>query len=209
MSFKAKLENFWYYHKATVIVVTIVVLAGILLVGELSKQVPSDLKISLVSADALSDGNINFNKALPGVIADIDDSGDAIITIERLFLSKSLSEDNAEATQQSLEAQLANKGATLFIVDRVNYDRLIKKDAFCPLNELMDLSTYGDRVLYRGDTPIALHLTGSKVLSDMKFLSDDLYALVLFRRPGEENDPVQVAEYDNAVKVITELMKQS
>lgn len=209
MSFKAKIENFWYYHKSAVIIILIVVLAGAFLVGELSKSVPSDLKVSLVSTGMLSEGNINFNEAMPGLIDDIDANGDANITIARLFLTEGMKEDNAEAMRQSLEAQLANKGATLFIVDAVNFERLIKKDAFCPLDELIDVSDYGDRVFYREGTPIALHLTGSKVLSDMEFLNDDLYAMVLFRRPGEENDPVRVAEYENAAKVLTELMKQN
>lgn len=209
MSFKAKIENFWYYYKSAVILIGIVVLAGILLLNEFTKTVPSDLKVSLISAGTLSEGNINFNESLPGVIEDIDASGDANITIARLFLSESMKEDNAEAMRQSLESQLANKGATLFLVDAINFERLVKKDAFCPLDELMDISGYGDRVFYRDGTPIALHLTGSKVLSDMEFLNDDLYALILFRRPGEENDPVCVAEYKNATKVLTELMKQN
>ncbi len=208
MSFKAKIENFWYYYKSAVILILVVVLAGIFLLTDFTKTVPSDLKITLISADALSEGNINFNEAMPGLIDDIDANGEANITISRLFLSESMEEDSAETMRQTLESQLANKGATLFIVDAVNFESLIKKDAFCPLDELLDISGYGDRVFYRDDTPIALHLTGSKVLSDMEFLDDDLYALVLFRRPGDENDPVCVAEYENAARVLTELMKQ-
>ncbi len=209
MSLIKKLENFWYYYKVPVIIVIIIALAGIFLVGELSENVPSDLSISLVSADVLSNESINFNEALPGLIQDIDNDGGANITISRLYISESMKDENAEVMKTSLEAQLANKGATLFIVDRTNFDNLIKKDAFCPLDELMDVSEYGDRVIRRNDVPIALHLAGSKVLADMKFVNDDLYALVLFRRPGEKNDPVRVKEYENAARVLTELMKQS
>ena len=209
MSFKKKLENFWYYYKVPVIIVIIVAAAGIFLISEMSKSVPSDLKISLISEGTLSDETINFNEALPNVIQDIDNDGGANITISRIYINKTMKTEDLDVMKNTLESQLANKGATLFIVDQSNYDNLIKKDAFCPLNELMDLSDYGDRVIYRGEVPIALHLSGSKVLADMKFENDDLYALVLFRRPGEENDPVRVKEYENATLVLKELMKQS
>ncbi len=208
MSFKKKLENFWYYYKTPVIIVIIVALAGIFLISEMTKSVPSDLSVALVSTGALSDESINFNEALPNVIQDIDDDGGANITISRLYISESMKKEDLDVMRQSLEAKLANKGATLFLVDRTNFDSLIKKDAFCPLDELMNIAEYGDRVICRGDTPIALSLAGSKVLSDMKFSDDDLYAMILFRRPGEENDPVRVKEYENAVRVLTELMKQ-
>lgn len=209
MSFKKKLENFWYYYKVPVIIVIIVATAGIFLISEMSKSVPSDLKISLISEGTLSDETINFNEALPNVIQDIDNDGGANITISRIYINKTMKTEDLDVMKNTLESQLANKGATLFIVDQSNYDNLIKKDAFCPLNELMDLSDYGDRVIYRGEVPIALHLSGSKVLADMKFENDDLYALILFRRPGEENDPVRVKEYENATLVLKELMKQS
>lgn len=209
MSFKAKLENFWYYYKTAFILGLVVVLAGVFLISELTKKVPSDLKISLISEDVLSEASINFNEALPGIVQDIDNNGDASITISRLFINDKLEKEKAEAMSQSLESQLASQSATLFIADKANYEKLIKKDAFCPLNELLDVTPYGDRVLYRGETPIALHLAGSKVLADMQFVTDDLYALVLFRRPGDENIPERVKEYENAVNVMIELMKQS
>ncbi len=209
MSFKAKLENFWYYYKSALILALIVILAGALLISEFTKKVPSDLKISLISEDILSEANINFNAALPGIVQDIDNNGDSNITISRLFISDKLNDENTEAMRQSLESQLASQTATLFIADKANFEMLIKKDAFCPLNELLDITPYGDRVFYRGETPIALHLAGSKILADMQFVTDDLYALVLFRRPGEENIPERVKEYENAANVIIELMKQS
>ncbi len=204
-SFLAKVENFWYYYKVPVIL-GIVFLAGLLiLLPGPSSRIPGDLKLCLVSEGILNEGTINFNEALPGLIQDIDGDGSANITINRIFLTKDLTEENAEAYMRSLESLLSTRGATLFIFDAVNYERMIKKDAFCPLDELLDISLYGDRVFYRNEVPVALSLKGSKVLSDMGFINDDLYAMVLFRRPGEENEPERVKEYDNAVLVLKAL----
>ncbi len=206
-SFLIKLENFWYYYKVPVIL-GIIFLAGLLiLLPSPSERVVSDLKMTLVSEGILNEDSINFNEALPGLIQDINDDGESNITISRIFLSKDLTEENAEAYHRSLEAQLSNRGATLFIFDAVNYERMVKKDAFCPLDELLDTSLYSDRVLYRDEVPIAMSLKGSKVLADMNFLNDDLYAMVLFRRPGEENEPERVKEYENAVLVLKALVE--
>ncbi|MBQ2696797.1 MAG: hypothetical protein IJF61_05795 [Clostridia bacterium] len=209
MSFKKKLENFWYYHKTAVIIVIVCILLGSVFIQDLFQSIEPDLKVTLVSAGQLTEGNINFNNALSDNISDINNDGEANIAVSHLVLSESLQEDNDEAFMETLEAKLANKGATLFIVDKVNFDRMIKKDAFCPLNEFFDVAPYGDRVLYRGEQPMAFHLTGSKVLGEMGFVNDDLYAMLLFRRPGDEQDPTTVSEYENAVAVLTELMKQS
>lgn len=209
MSFKKKLQNFWYYHKVTVIIVILCIALGSILIQDVFQSIQPDLKVTLVSAGQMAKGNINFNTVLSDNISDINNDGEANISVSHLVLSESLQGDNDEAFMKTLEAKLANKGSTLFIFDKVNFDRMIKKDAFCPLNEFFDVAVFGDRVMYRGDQPMAFHLTGSKVLGEMGFVNDDLYAMLLFRRPGDEQDSTTVAEYENAVAVVTELMKQS
>ncbi len=207
-SFFSKLENFWYYYKIPTILVIIFIVAFLILMPTQSEKIASDLKISLVSEGILNEGTINFNEALPGLIKDINEDGEAAITIHRIFLTKDLKDDNDETYMHVLESQLSNRGATLFIFDKVNFDRMIKKDAFCPLTDFFDVSLYGDRVLYRNEVPVAFHLSGSRVLSEMGFTSDDLYAMLLFRRPGEEQEPERVAEYENAALVLGALMEQ-
>ncbi|MBQ4517954.1 MAG: hypothetical protein II997_05160 [Clostridia bacterium] len=208
-SVKEKLENFWYYYKTPVIIVVILIAIAAFLISELTSSVSSDLKISLTSQNPLTEGSINFNEGMPGLIKDINNDGEANITIQRTFLGEDITSDENQTYYQTLMGQLSDKGATLFIFDKINLDRMIKKDAFCPLNELIDISSYGDRVIYRNDVPVALSLAGSKVLSDMQFTEDDLYALVLFRRPEDTTDPKRIAEYENAALVLAELVKQA
>lgn len=207
-SLKEKIENFWYYYKTPIIIVAIVVALVLYLYSEFSPSVVSDLKISLTSQEALTEASINFNEEMPGLVKDINNDGEANITIQRFFIGEDLTNEDNQIYYQSLLGELANKGATLFIFDKMNFDRIVKKDAFCPLNKLMDVSSFGDRVVYRNNVPVALHLSGSKVLAEMQFTNDDLYALVLFRRDEDLNDPECIAEYKNAVLVLNELMKQ-
>ena len=64
-------------------------------------------------------------------------------------------------------------------------------------------------MIYRDGVPIAFRLSGSKVLKDLELNDDALYAMLLFRRPDDENDAMCNGEYQNAVLVLTELLKEA
>ncbi len=206
-SFKAKIENFWYYYKVPTIIVLVVLCIGAFLLMSAPKKVDGDINIVLVSAEPLTEGTINFNNVIPqDAINDINNDGQKNITFSRLFITEEMKDDDMRAYQQTLESYLSGREAVLYIFDRVNYDRMIKKDAFCPLDEFFDVAAYGDRVLYQNEKPMAFQLSGSKALADMGLSNDDLYALLLFRLPEGEQEPLEPV-YENAVSVLTELLK--
>lgn len=206
-SLKAKIENFWYYYKVPTIIILVVLCIGALVLMSAPESVHGDLNIVLVSAEPITEGTINFNDVIPKeAIKDINEDGRQDITFSRLFVSAEIKDDDTRAYQQTLESYLSGRKAVLYIFDRVNYDRMIQKDAFCPLDEFFDVNAYRDRVLYRNDEPMAFSLAGSKALADMGLSNDDLYALMLFRLPEGELEPLEPL-YENAVSVLTELLK--
>ena len=207
-SFMKKIENFWYYHKTAVISGAVLLALVAIIISLNSDKAVSDLNISLTTAGVLTEDDINFNKAMPDLIQDINGDGEKNITISRQFITEDETNEQVKAYRQTLEGQLSFKGATLFIVDSLTRDILLKKDAFCYLDEFFNVDAYGDRVLYRNDMPVAFSLKGSRVLKEMKFAYDDLYAFILFKRPEDETDPVSIKEYENAVTVLSVLMEQ-
>ncbi len=207
-TWKQKLDNFWYYYKFHCLI-ALVALLGVWLVFDFVTQPVSDLNISLTSIGSLSEETINFNEALPGLIVDANHDGMENITISRQFIGEDAEGKDSREHYSKLLSQLSEKGATLYIMDKVNFDRMIKKDAFSALDEWMDVASYGDRVIYRGDSPVALSLKGSRILADMKFTDDDLYGLILFTRPEDANDAFTQAQYENAAKVLAALMEQA
>ncbi len=208
VSLKGKMEDFWYYHKMPVILGLVALLIGMVCFSDMFYKVPTDLNLYMVTAEPVSEGTINFDEVLSDVVQDIDGNGESDITISRVFLSADLAEENASYYQQSLETELANQGAVMYIFDRVNYERMVKKDAFCPLDAYLDVAAYGDRILYRDNVPVAVSLAGSKVLKEMEFTNDDLYALLLFQRPEDFEDTNRMAEYENAAAVLEALLQQ-
>ena len=204
-SFKKKLENFWYYYKTAIIIALVVAAIIIFLYPD---KVTSDLNISLTTAGALTEKDINFNEALPDLVQDINGDGEGNITISRQFITDDENDERTKAYWQTLEGQFSHKGATIFIADPITRDLLLKKDAFCYLDEFFDIDEFGDRVVFRDEKPIAFSLKGSRVLKDMQFVYDDLYAFILFKRPEDANDPATILEYENAVAVLSALMEQ-
>ena len=205
---KQKLDNFWYYYKFHCLI-AVIALFGIWLLIDFNTQPFSDLNISLTSVDALSEETINFNEVLPDLITDTNGDGMTNITISRQFIGQDAEGADSREHYSKLLSQLSEKGAVLYIMDKVNFDRMIKKDAFSPLDAWMDITVFGDRVIYRDDTPVALSLKGSRILADMKFIDDDLYGLILFFRPEDSEDAATKAQYENAAKVLAALMEQA
>jgi len=206
-SFFAKLENFWYYYKTPVILAAVFIFILSVVISQNLKSVKTDLNIALVSADVVNEGNINFESYLGEQMADSDQNGEKHITLTRIFLNPKSTDENNESARLHLESLLADRGAVLFVFDRQNFEHYIAKDAFCSLDEIMDITPYGDNVFYRNDVPVALHLEGSKLLKDMGFSNEDLFATVLFKRDEDAQNQVLSAQYENGVTVLKELMK--
>jgi len=206
-SFFRKIENFWYYYKWSVILGLLAVLIVAFFISEFTNRVPTDINISIVTKDMITEGSINFEQVLGEKIQDANGDGEKHITISRLFITEDAEDENTESAIYTLESQLADKGAVLFIMDQYNYERVMARDAFCPLNEMIDISTLGDRVLYRGDTPIALSLKGSALLPEVGITNDDLYALVLFKRDEDAQNQEINKQYENGSVILAELAK--
>lgn len=206
-SFFSKLENFWYYYKTPVILAAAFIFILSVVICQNLQSVKTDLNIALVSVDVLNEGNINFEEKLAAQMIDSDQNGEKHITLTRIFLNPKSTDENTESTRLHLESLLADKGAVLFIFDKENFEYIMTKDAFCPLDALMDTAAYGDKVYKRNEVPVALHLAGSTLLKDMGFTNDDLYATVLFKRDEDAQNQVLAAQYENGITVLKELMQ--
>lgn len=206
-SVKDKIENFWYYHKGIVIACLILIfMVGLTLVNKLTIK-KSDLTIALITAAPVTEENIRIGHALTPVMTDINNDNGAYLTTAQFPIAEDASDEQSQNYIKLLESQLSNRAATLFIVDKPNLDRLLKKDAFSPLDDFFSIKDYADRIVYHNEKPMAFHLVGSNTLSEIGFTTDDLYALLLFHLPEDKENPVREGEFKNAVSVLTELMK--
>jgi len=206
-SFFTKIENFWYYYKTPVILAAVFIFIISVLMIQNKDSVKTDLNIALITTGTVHEGTINFENHVVDLLKDSDGNGEKHVTMSRIFMTSNEKDEKNETARYHVETLLADRGAVIFLFDRTNYDRFIVKDAFCPLDELMPIDNYTDKLLYPGETPIAFSVKGSRLLADIGFSNDDLYATVLFRRPEDAQNQTINTQYENGVAVLTELLK--
>ena len=113
---KAKLTNFWYYHKNPLLVALIVLAAGGYLLLQQIKADPADYDVAIISADYYSDEQISaLQNLLVSAGTDITGDGKIIVTIHCYRLA--IGENGQDISEISaLDADLVGKVSGLFFL---------------------------------------------------------------------------------------------
>ena len=180
--FAASVENFWYYYKWPFlggIVLFFVVLAFLTLSADVS--VPTDVDVAAVFARPLTMQEFEFDNHLNDVAKDTDGNGTVRIGTVTYYISEAGTSDNDMVAKSKLEAATAYGSGDLLIMDGANMERFNPKDFWAPLKDFVDISKFAEEDLYyRDGVAIAVRLSDSKILTDMKFIIDDVYAGIMF-----------------------------
>lgn len=211
LTFKERIENFFYYYKWFVIF-------GILIVLVLSMYIPAifdkskdevgDLTVLSVFAHPLTAEEYDIDKRINEVIEDVDGDGEKTVLSKPFFITEKRSGDGDIISEAQLNEQLKVARGDLLIFDEPNLSYYLKKDIFAPLEDFVDLSSVPEEDIIRKDgVAVAVKLTRSKVLSDMHFIIDEVYAGVLFIPDGA--DDVTLKSRDNTAPAIEKLLKKS
>lgn len=202
---KEKLENFWYYNKMAVLLGLVALVFVILASMSFFVNSESDLKITMLTSVQQEEFALSLKPLLQEHLIDINGDNYIEVGVRDMLLNDELDAESSANVQKSMLSQMANRGATLFLFDKANYDLMVQKDAFCPLDQIISLEGLEDRVLYRNDIPVALSLAGSKMVKEAGAVTEELYALILFRRPEDAENEKISKEYENA-KIALELL---
>ena len=182
--FLDKLDNFWYYHKGKVflaLLVAVVIIACIGYVNSVTDKTEYDFCVTSVFARPMTTGDYTINEQLEDVISDIDKNGSVAINAKSYYITEAATGDNDSISIAKFEADISRAAGDLLLFDRANLERFLPKDLFADISEYVDISQFPEEnIVYREDVPVAVRLKDSKVLTDMKFIIDDIYACVMF-----------------------------
>ena len=210
LTFSQKVENFWYYYKWLVITCIVLILGVILLVqiyADTRDNASYDLKIESVFAGHLTKGEYDLDKRAQKLIADANDDGIKNVKLNHFYITEKR-ENNGDAISESqFEMELRNAKGDLFLFDEPNLNIYLKKDIFAPIEDYVDLSLVSEEdIIYRGDTAVAIKLSGSKILNEMEFVPDEVYAGIAFI-PDWADESVTKSR-DNAKVLIRKLLEK-
>ena len=209
-TFKQRIENFFYYYKWPFIF-------GILAVLVLSMYLPSmfdksheevgDLTIVSAFAHVLTGEDFDIDKRLADTVKDTDNDGDAEILLRQFYITEKRESDSDRLSIAQLEEQFKAGRGDLLIFDAPNLAYYLKKDVFEPLENYVDLSNIPEEDIVRyNDVAIAVKLTKSKILMDMHFIIDEIYAGVLFI--PDDADEVTINSRNNTAAAINKLLEK-
>ena len=184
LTVKEHIENFWYYHKWKVAIVLVLIVGVWAFRGYIRANTDTtsyDFKIYSVFARPLVAGEYKIEEHIKDFIPDVDNSGDVKISARTFYITEEGTGDNDRIMQTQFENTLLQADGDVMLFDKANLDKFIVKDMFSPISDYIDLSQIPEEhIVYRGDVPVAVQLDGSKILSDMGFIIDEVYVSVMF-----------------------------
>lgn len=210
LTFLQKLENFWYYYKWRVISAVLLVFVVYLcaqIFKENTTENPRDLTIVSALAHPLTVEEYDIDKRLKDFAEDIDNDGEKSIVLSPYYITEKRTSDTDLVAQAQLENHFKNAKGDLLIFDEPNLSYYLNKDIFAPLDDYVDLSGIPDEDIVRQNgIAVALKLSDSKILKDMHFIIDEVYAGVLF--VPDDADEMTLKSRDNTRNIIAKLLEK-
>lgn len=128
LSFKEKIENFWYYHKTHLIIGVVVVSLFIYTSIEFHNMTENDISIAYYSSSPISEEGVEEFKALLKTgVEDINASGTIDVGIIAAYADPMREDDQTRATMMRLQAELMAGEHSAYIVDGA-YKKIIEEN---------------------------------------------------------------------------------
>ena len=209
-TFWQRVDNFFYYYKWRVIVTILVVLA-VYFLWQLfpdTTKTTGDLTVVSAFAHPLTAEDYDLDRRLKDCVNDIDNDGEKSIAFYPYYITEKRTSDSDVMSQGQLESHFKEARGDLLIFDAPNLAYYLKKDLFAPLEDFVDLSGIPEQdIIRQNGVAVCVKLTASKVLSDMRFIIDEVYAGVLFI--PDDADEVTLKSRENTKAAIVKLLKKS
>ena len=142
MTFKQKIENFWYHYKWHTIIIVFFIITGLVCLVQCStKEKPDDKALLYVNQNLLDNAANDLSDKLGGYIEDYNGNGEVLYRVNNVsYNSNNLAGVNYSVTNsEKLLSALATAEYVLYIVDEHGYDYLSDNSTevfesydFCP-----------------------------------------------------------------------------
>ncbi len=208
-TFRQKFEDFWYYNKWFTILgcgLAILLILGVWVIVDEYNSSPYDLRVTAVYTDKVTKEAYDMDQRLKDGLNEINNDGEINVVYKEYSLVPGTQTDSDMMTQGRFEADLKNCNGDILLFDKPNLDMYLKKDIFSPIGDYLDLSTINDEdIIYKNGTAVAVKLSDSKILQDMKYNTDEIYMSVMYLK--DSPDAQTLASRENAkiaIKKLTE-----
>lgn len=211
LTFLQKVENFWYYYKWWVIlgvIFLIGIIAGMRFISENTKEKPSDVNVFSVFANVLTADDYNIDERLKDYIIDVNEDGSKDVALNTYYITEKQTSSDDQLAKGQFESELSKCSGGVMLFDIPNLNLFLNKDIFEPIENYIDISQIPqENIVYKDDVAVAVRLEKSKILTDMKFIVDQVYVSVMFL-PDEPSDE-DLERNENAKIIVSKLLEKT
>jgi len=194
---KKWIENYWFYYKIHTIVGIFAVIILIFSLVECANKVYPDLTVSYIGEKVFSEEvSDRLKQTFEGYIDDATNNGKIDVEFMPLTVSKEAKSEPDMAMMQKAQLEIAAGETYLYILDKAYFDQYQKEGLFINVADQLGKSgeVYG------------VSLNNSAVFSSLGIKSNaDLYACVRVITLGNQKKAKDIAQQNNAIKVLKKL----
>jgi len=194
---KKWIENYWFYYKIHTIVGIFAVIILIFSLVECANKVYPDLTVSYIGEKVFSEEvSDRLKQTFEGYIDDATNNGKIDVEFMPLTVSKEAKSEQDMAMMQKAQLEIAAGETYLYILDKAYFDQYQKEGLFINVADQLGKSgeVYG------------VSLNNSAVFSSLGIKSNaDLYACVRVITLGNQKKAKDIAQQNNAIKVLKKL----
>ena len=197
MTFKQKIDNYWYYHKWHTICGAAAIAFLITATVQCMQKVEPDLVIGYIGSEYVeTDG---FAEDMSGVVGDINGDGREYVFCDNVTLPKEVKSEADMQMGQKLIVMFASGETKLFIAQRevleAYADGLENLSGILPEDKLVDAVEYGG-------AKIAVSAAQCPGLKKYGLSGDDLYVAILSLWDEKDTE-----KHDASVRLIQEIVR--
>lgn len=178
MSIVKKVENFWFYYKIHILVGVFILAVVVPMVGFDKEQKPSALNVSLLGNGI----NPKYQEQLQNEATNsiLGKGAKSEIKLNFWQVDGQIRSMSNIDLYQKLLAQIGAKKLDVLILDKSDFDLMVKEDAFIPLNSTMSNNGIGE------GTKLGIDLTGNKILSKAGYNTENKVVCILKNSKAKE-----------------------
>lgn len=204
MTFRKKLENYWYYYKTHTIFALLSLLFIALSIVQCSKNVEHDIALAYVSSVYMPTEQIQ--QSLAKIVPDINGDGKVNVFFDSIIIPEKPVTDADFNMIQKLSVTFIDGGTRVFIMDKAFFDVENYAEMFKPLHGIADGERLKNGIEFNGVT-IAVSTMDCPYLVENKMAAPHLYVGILNINKVDEDKKNIANIYKASEDLLKEFMK--
>lgn len=204
MTFKKKLENYWYYYKIHTIVGLFVSIILVTSIVQCAKNVEFDMQLAHVGTSYISTDQIQ--QSLKNIVPDVNGDGNIAVYLDSIIIPDKPTSEADFYMSQKLAITFVDGSTRIYIMEKDFFANEMYSDMFQPLEGIIDKKYLDNSLKYNG-MPIALSTLDCPFLVENNMAKENLYVGILAITDSVKNKKNINEIYKASENILKEFIK--